>query len=67
MPEDILLESYRQTHMLYAEMSEEHASFKKIHDHMFDFMGKARTFTNICDFAYDYVGYQAQQGNWPKS
>ncbi|MCZ4353941.1 substrate-binding domain-containing protein [Roseovarius aestuarii] len=67
MPEEILRESYRQTHMLYAEMSEESANFKKIHDHMFEFMGKAKAFTNISGFAYDYVAYQAEQGNWPKS
>ncbi len=53
MPKDILRESYRQPHILYAEMSEEQASFKKIHDHMFDFMDKARTFTNIFAFAFD--------------
>lgn len=67
MPEEILRESYRQTHMLYSEMSEESANFKKIHDHMFEFMGKAKAFTNICDFAYDYVAYQAEQANWSKT
>ncbi len=67
LPEDILKESFRQAHMLYAEMAEQNPNFKKIHDHMFAFMEESRTFTNISDFAFDFVAYKAQQEGWSKT
>lgn len=65
-PQDVLQQSYTQSRLMYAEMSEENPNFKKLYEHQRAFMDESNTYVGITDFYFDYSQYLARQQGWDK-
>ena len=65
-PEDVLQQSYTQSRMMYAEMSEKNPNFKQLYESMSAFMAESNNYLTISDFFFDYSQYLARQKGWDK-
>jgi TRAP-type mannitol/chloroaromatic compound transport system substrate-binding protein len=63
-PPDVLQASYKAARDLYAELSDKHQNFKRLHDHLIAFRGQSLPWWQISDFSYDALMIQASRQNW---
>lgn len=65
-PEDILKASYRESRLMYKEMSEINPNFKKFYENYSAFLEESNTYSSITDMYNDYMQYLARQQGWDK-
>lgn len=66
LPEDILRESYKQSRLMFAEMSDANPNFKKLYDHMNSFMADSNVYLEISDLYFDWMKNTARRKGWDK-
>jgi TRAP-type mannitol/chloroaromatic compound transport system substrate-binding protein len=63
-PQDLLQESYKAASALYAEISDQNPTFKKILDHQMAFRNQVYPWSQISDFSYDSLMLNAIRQQW---
>jgi len=66
LPEDILEESYKQSKLMFAEMSAANPNFKTLYDHMSKFMADSNVYLEISELYFDLMKNTARRKGWDK-